>query len=132
MNNDLSTNKLSSCRTSDKPPILHQTKCTISCTNSEGDLPYYWYYENLSKIPTYFWRSKVIKIYPIKFDLRKNICMEITDLNHYKLCQNKEFHPIQSMNKLCICLLCGEQLEHYHQYFICFPCKEYPEYLTFS
>ena len=61
---------------------------------------------------------------------RKGIFGDIIDINHFKICENREFHSpcVESFGEKCICMNCGEQLEHYHVRFDCNPFKQYPKY----
>ena len=91
-----------------------------------------WYEDNIKSIPTYFWKSKVVKVIPEKFDDRRKLCWEITDLVHFERCCNKEFHLIQDINDQCICKNCNEVMEHFHQEYGCHPFKRYPQFMLFS
>ena len=105
---------------------------TISPDDSQINERNKWYLENIKSIPTYFWKSKVVKVFPEKFDDRRKLCREITDLIHFERCNNKEFHLVQDINEQCVCKNCDEVMEHYHQDYGCHPFQRYPQFTLFS
>ena len=64
-------------------------------------------------IPSWFWNSKTYECMPTNPFYRKNLCYDIMDLDHAKICQNNEFHIHRNDN--CICIHCGERANYYHK-----------------
>ena len=91
-----------------------------------------WIIKNISTIPSFFWRSKFVDALPRNYKQRKRICQEVTDIEHFRFCQRKDFHLCQLIEEICICRYCNNQLEHFHKYFGCFPFKQYPELSIFE
>ena len=97
--------------------VTHEKENSFQCKSC-------WFLYNVSKIPTYFWNSKIFNELPHVMKHRRDLCREITDLTHYKLCEKKNFHTV--IDNECTCVHCGEILEHYHLYYECNPFKVYP------
>ena len=91
-----------------------------------------WYIQNIPKIPSYFWLSRTFTRLPKEAKQRRNLCKEILDVNHFELCQRKDFHLIQNIDDRCKCINCEETLEHYHMRFGCFPFRKYPATSIFT
>ena len=94
-----------------------QKQLSIKCSSC-------WFLYNVSKIPTYFWRSKIFKEMPQSMKQRRDLCKDIMDMTHYKICKKKKIH--YDIDNECTCVLCGETLEHYHLKYYCNPFRVYP------
>ena len=57
-----------------------QKQLSIKCSSC-------WFLYNVSKIPTYFWRSKIFKEMPQSMKQRRDLCKDIMDKTHYKSCK---------------------------------------------
>ena len=64
------------------------------------------------KTPSHFWRSRIITRLPANQKLRKKLCREICDTDHYENCKTASFHANIDAN--CICKYCGQHLHAYH------------------
>ena len=72
-------------------------------------------FDVLEKIPPWFWYSKAVNQLPLDPKYRRQICMEVTDSNHYKLCCLQKFHV--KIEEECRCSICFQKMEHYHERF---------------
>ena len=91
-----------------------------------------WHIQNIANIPSYFWMSRTFTRLPKEAKQRKNLCKEILDIDHFELCQRKDFHVVQNIDDKCQCRNCDETLEHYHLRFGCFPFRKYPDTSIFT
>ena len=75
------------------------------------ELKDYNIYEN---IPTFFWLSRVPESdqLPTNPDARRALLYDMIDLFHYHVCIDGIFHTRPSC--WCSCVLCGENMEHFH------------------
>ena len=70
-------------------------------------------YKIVENVPSGFWKSRVIKNLPVKFYYRRNICKEIVDSEHWKICKLSDFHT-HSLGEECKCIFCGKHCEWFH------------------
>ena len=70
----------------------------------------------LSSIPTFFWRSRMFDSLPTDPTLRKSLCYDLLDLNHFSRCSTLKFHQVD--DRSCLCIHCSEPLHPYH-YLLC-------------
>ena len=91
------------------PPELHGHQLSFLKINDDVKT-----YDPIPIIPTFFWRSKTFFSLPTTFHYRKQLCYELFDLEHAKLCTNEKFHLID--DETCTCSGCGELMRHYHKY----------------
>ena len=66
----------------------------------------------ITNIHPSFWLSKIFHSLPTNQKARRRLCRELFDADHYKICENKTFHP--HPNTTCICINCGENAHLYH------------------
>ena len=93
------------------PTLFHGVKLSFLEEHKKIDTTY----NILEYIPTWFWLSKNIKQLPLNAKFRRNMCLEVMDMNHWQFCRNQEFHANLNLN--CICQLCTMPMEHYHERF---------------
>ena len=70
-------------------------------------------YQTLERIPSGFWRSKVIENLPVNFSYRRRTCNELFDSEHWKICTLNDFHT-HSVSEECVCMFCNNHCEWYH------------------
>ena len=70
-------------------------------------------YKIVENVPSGFWKSKMITNLPVKFYYRRNICKEIVDSDHWKICKLSDFHT-HSLGEECICIFCEEHCSWFH------------------
>ena len=90
-----------------------------------------WTINNLSIIPSFFWRGKCVYTFPKNYKQRKRLYQEVTDTEHLLFCQRTDFHLYHQTENNCVCRYCNDELEHFHKYFECLPFKLYPELSIF-
>ena len=67
---------------------------------------------DMSSIPSYFWRSRMIWKLPANQKFRRSLCQEVCDTKHYEHCQKSAFH--NRFESTCICKYCKCHLHAYH------------------
>ena len=68
----------------------------------------------IPSIPSHFWNSRIFHQLPSNPNLRKSLCFDLLDLNHYSRCSSKYFHLIPHHS--CFCIHCKEPLFPYHAF----------------
>ena len=78
-------------------------------------------FNNIEKIPSWFWLSRQVHKIPTSVYHRKNLMKDnfILDLNHRQQCSQAKFHAKIEEDK-CICQICHSQMSHFHLRF-CVP-----------
>ena len=79
----------------------------------------------IPRVPTHFWKSKVIHSIPCQQTTRSKLFRKIFDIEHINICTNAEFHPIfdENLGQECRSINCNECLEHFHLDLECNPFK---------
>jgi len=66
----------------------------------------------VESIPTAFWMSRTLFAIPTQPKLRKQLCREVLDSEHFSLCKTSAFHPSSTIS--CICKNCNSHAHMYH------------------
>jgi len=66
----------------------------------------------LESIPTEFWLSRNLHSIPARQNLRKSLCRDVLDSDHFLICKTPTFHPTATYS--CICKLCNNHAHMFH------------------
>ena len=66
-------------------------------------------------IPSTFWLARNLHYIPTNKNLRRRLCREVLDSDHYLFCKTSTFHP--SSTHSCICIYCSNHAQMFHYRF---------------
>jgi len=66
----------------------------------------------LESIPTEFWLSRNLHTIPARQNLRKRLCRDVLDADHFLICKTSSFHPTATLS--CLCKFCHDHAHMFH------------------
>ena len=92
------------------PQEMHGHCLSFLQNINQDIMPHVW-----ESIPSEFWTSRIVTSIPSNPKLRRRLCREVLDTEHYVLCSTSNFHPIPTPS--CICKNCNKHAHMFHARF---------------